>query len=262
MIAKNHNKIDLEKNLKSEMYDYAFDIFTTILFSDSYREDTDYYELKYYIENADVNKILVIYNNPIKIYKININSKNDLETYNLENALEGIFDMFGIQVTKTILCDEYDDYFDVNVIKVPFKQVKKIKNKYFGIIQYSKQINYSVEDVEEYVDRASNIIFNTKWDSYDNGISYLIYDIKYDKINKAIELIINNKIVDYYKMERENFTIIDDALKDFLTTCDLFLSCQSNGSKSLSTFDLESSKRAFDISKKVYKNKYLCLNRF
>ena len=67
MIAKNHNKIDLEKNLKSEMYDYAFDIFTTILFSDSYREDTDYYELKYCIENADVNKILVIYNNPIKI---------------------------------------------------------------------------------------------------------------------------------------------------------------------------------------------------
>lgn len=198
---------DLQKDLNSEIFNYAFDVFKVMLFSDCWQQNDVNMVLRYYIDNSDDGKILVLLNSPLKIFKLNISEKNDFEYYNLERALADIFNLFRIEVA-------YDDTIEFSKLVLPIKNIKDVKDYYYGIKQYSKMLNYNEKGVFLFLKRISSTLINSdNWKTLNNGISYLNYNIDYK--DNMLRLFIDNNVVDMFRIDNRDFFVLETLFDNY-----------------------------------------------
>ena len=109
----------LEKNLKSEIFNYALDIVNTLLKCKSWTEEEDNMVLRYYITDSNDKKIIVVYNSPYVVYEINMNHLIDSSFYTLDMAIKEALLVYRIE-------SDYDYDIDFNKIIIPKKRIKNL----------------------------------------------------------------------------------------------------------------------------------------
>ena len=145
----------LEKNLKSEIFNYALDIVNTLLKCKSWTEEEDNMVLRYYITDSNDKKIIVIYNSPYIVYELNVNHLTDSSFYTLDMAIKEALLVYRIE-------SDYDYDIDFNKIIIPKKRIKNLKDIYYGIIQYADLLHKEDEFAFMYRERITESFINSE----------------------------------------------------------------------------------------------------
>ena len=227
----------LEKNLKSEIFNYALDIVNTLLKCKSWTEEEDNMVLRYYITDSNDKKIIVIYNSPYIVYELNVNHLTDSSFYTLDMAIKEALLVYRIE-------SDYDYDIDFNKIIIPKKRIKNLKDIYYGIIQYADLLHKEDEFAFMYMERITESFINSdSWKTLPNNISYLTYNMKYN--DKMLNLYIDNKLVDRFVLSLDDYLKVVNVFENYIYNYDLVTYGNNHMNKYLSTNNLHYTKALF-----------------
>lgn len=222
-------RVSYQNDLDAETCDYAIDIIRVLLFKSKWKNKDNRLSLKYYIDDTTDGKILVILTNPIKIYPLRINEKNNKIKYNIDYAIKDVLIKLGINVKYNI--DE-----DVNTLSVDVKGFEVAKYNYYGILQSVNHIQADDNRVSIILDEImSTFMDKSKWDC-SRQLAYLCYDMKYD--DGALMLFINKKIVKKIEMNIDEYQKTISMLDNELLKYNIMRYGNVVGDKYLSTNDI------------------------
>ena len=229
---------DLQKNLEAETFDYALDIVNAILLNENWKKDKDVLFQKYYIDNTDDGKILVILSEPYKIYPLRAKKRNDREKYSLENAIKEILINLGLRFS-------HDEDEDVNILSVDKKDYKRVLQNYYGVLQGSKHVSsISVERLDTLLYEICEVFMNKRnWTELKNGLSYLNYDYKYE--GGKLLIYVNNNVVRDIHMTIDEYYKVKSCLESELLKYKITMYGNGSSNKYLSSYDLNRSIRLF-----------------